>query len=60
MTNAYKAVREDNMPVLRASKQFWSQKILFETVGKIYPESLIMGREPLFSILEESTILDHI
>ena len=62
MTNAYKTVREDNMPVLRASKQFGvpENTLRDRVLGKIHPETLTMGRERLFSNLEEATIVDHI
>ena len=62
MTNAYKAVKEDNMPVLRASKQFGvpENTLRDRVLGKIHPETVTMGREPLFTSLEEATIVDHI
>ena len=62
MTNAYKAVREDNMPVLRASKQSGvpENTLRDRVLGKIHPELVTMGREPLFSNLEEASIVDRI
>ena len=62
MTNAYKTVREDNMPVLRASKQFGVPENTprDRVLGKIHLETVYMGREPLFSNMEEATIVDYI
>lgn len=62
MTNAYKAVKEGNMPVLRASKQFGvpENSLRDRVLGKVPPETVTMGREPLFSNFEEATIVEHV
>lgn len=62
MTNAYKAVIESNIPVLRASKQFGvpENTLRDRVLGKVYPETVTMGREPVFTALEEAAIVNHI
>ena len=62
MTNAYQAVREQNMPVLSASKQFGvpQTSLRDRVLGKVDPETVTMGKAPLFSNLEEANIDEHI
>ena len=62
ITNAYKVVIESNIPVLRASKQFGLPKNTLKdrVLGIVHPETVIMGREPVFTALEEATIVDQI
>ena len=62
MTNAYQAVREQNMPMLRASKQFGvpQTSLCDRVLSKVDPETVTMGKAPLFSNLEEANIVEHI
>ena len=62
LTNAYLAVREDNVSVRRASKQFDlpMQTLRDRVLGKVDPQCVTTGRAPVFSMEEESHIVGHL
>lgn len=62
LTNANLAVRDDNVSVRRASKQFDipMQTLRDRVLGKVDPECVTIGRAPVFSMVEESHIVEHL
>ena len=62
LTNAYLAVRDDNVSVRRGSKQFDvpMQTLRDRVLGKVDPECVTTGRAPIFSMVEESHIVEHL
>ncbi|XP_060556927.1 uncharacterized protein LOC132717474 [Ruditapes philippinarum] len=62
LQNAYKSVVESGTPVLRASKLFGvpQQTLRDRVLGKIDPECITTGREPVLNMFEEAKIVQHI
>ena len=62
MFNAYQAVREMNMPVKRAARQYGvPQTTLRDRVaGRIDPETVSSGPQALFTQEEEALFVNHL
>ncbi|XP_053402820.1 uncharacterized protein LOC128558058 [Mercenaria mercenaria] len=60
--NAYKSVVDNGAPVLRASRMYGvpQQTLRDRVLGKIDPECVTTGREPVLSMFEEAKIVKHI
>ncbi|XP_046582152.1 uncharacterized protein LOC124289604 [Haliotis rubra] len=62
MTRAYLAVVEDNMPVKTAARKFSVPETTLRdrARGRIHPETLKSGTEPILSLEEESRLVEHL
>ena len=62
LINAYKAVKEQNLSVRRASIQYAipMQTLRDRVCGKIALDTVHSGTEPLFSMEEEAIFVDHV
>lgn len=60
--NAYKYVRETKVSVCRAARVFGvpEQTLRDRIKGKIDPECVTTGREPVLSLMEEAKIVNHL
>jgi DDE superfamily endonuclease/helix-turn-helix, Psq domain len=62
LTQAYKAVVEDNMPVRTAVKLFSVPRTTLRDrlSGRVHPDTVTTGKPPLFSMFEEARLVSHI
>ncbi|XP_053381188.1 uncharacterized protein LOC128549074 [Mercenaria mercenaria] len=61
LTSAYRCVKEDGLSVLKASRMYSvpENTLRDRVLGKIDPETVVMGKVPLFDQYEESKIANH-
>ena len=59
MTNAYIAVKEENLSIRRAAKSYG---VPFQTLQdrEVDPECCSMGKQPLLSLEEEAKLVNHL
>lgn len=62
VTNAYLSIKNDHKSVIRVARQFNVPitTLRDRILGNVDPESVKSGRNPSFSTLEESHIVDHL
>lgn len=60
--NAYKFVKEQNVSVCKAAKIYGvpEQTLRDRVKGKIHPDCVTTGRDPIFSMFEEAKIVEHL
>lgn len=62
MTNAYRAIKEQHMPVARAAAQFNVPETTLRqrALGRVDPETTVSGPAPVLSQEEEAVFVDHL
>ncbi|KAH3845891.1 hypothetical protein DPMN_088181 [Dreissena polymorpha] len=61
MTAAYRSVKEDGMPVLKASRVYRVPETTLRdrVLLKIDPDTCVMGKVPMFDQFQEAKIVEH-